>query len=218
MSAVTATRAETIANRIRQAIRAGVYMSGDRLIELNLAAQLNVSQNTVREGLRLLEAEGWVVKHSRHGVYVRTFTRDEALELFALWETLEPLALRWAMSAASKKDFTQLRRLIQSAQRDLLVGEIEESTEAVFRFHAMVVEMCGRPQTQVLLGNLHNRLYLLEIIRQMRAPRSLHSEEARLLLYEKLISLMEVSHFDDAVDLLQYLIKGDSESLMAVLT
>jgi DNA-binding GntR family transcriptional regulator len=70
-----ATRAETVAEQIRQAIRAGAYVSGQRLVELSLAAKLNVSQNTVRDALRLLETAGWVVKRARHGLYVRSLTR-----------------------------------------------------------------------------------------------------------------------------------------------
>ena len=212
-----ATRAETVADQIRQAIRAGAYVSGQRLLELSLVKKLKVSQNTVRDALRRLEAEGWVVKQARHGVYVRSFSRGEVEELFALWQALEGLALRWAMMATSKQDMVRLRRLIQSARKDMLDGELEESTETIFEFHMAIAQLCGKQQTAELLASLHNRVYLLEIIRQMRAPRSLHSHEARLLLYEKLITLMEVSNFDDAQALLGYLIQRDCETLLPML-
>lgn len=212
-----ATRAETVADQIRQAIRAGAYVSGQRLLELSLVKKLNVSQNTVRDALRLLEVEGWVVKRARHGVYVRSFTRDEVMELYTLWQALEGLALGWAMKMATKQDMSRLRRLIQTARKDILDNELEESTEAIFQFHMSIAQMCGKQQTAELLASLHNRVYLLEIVRQMRAPRSLHSHEARLLLYEKLVTLMEVSNFDDAQALLGYLIQSDCESLLPVL-
>ena len=212
-----ATRAETVAEQIRQAIRAGAYVSGQRLVELTLAAKLNVSQNTVRDGLRLLETAGWVVKHARHGVYVRSFTRDEVAELYALWQAVESLALRWVMKSASRKDLNQLTRIIQTARRDMLEGELEESSEAIFEFHSLIAKLSGKAQTVEILESLHNRIYLLEIVRQMRTPRSLHSQEARLLLYEKLVSLMSVSHFDEALSLLNYLIQADCDSLLPLL-
>ncbi|MEZ4667656.1 MAG: GntR family transcriptional regulator [Anaerolineae bacterium] len=211
-----ATRAEIVAEKIRQAIRARAYISGQRLIELSLVKKLKVSQNTVRDALRLLEAEGWVVKHARHGVYVRSFTPDEVIELFTLWQALESLALGWAMKAATKPDVIRLKRLLQSARKDMLDGELEESAEATFQFHANIGQMCGKPQTAQLLAGLQNRIYLLEMIRQMRAPRSLHTHEARLLLYEKLVSLMEVSNFEDAQELLQFLIQSDLETLLPI--
>ncbi len=211
---VGATRAEIVAEQIRQAIRAGAYVSGQRLIELQLAAKLNVSQNTIRDGLRLLETAGWVVKHSRHGVFVRSFTYDEVVELYALWQAVEGLALRWLMKSATRKDLAQLTRIIQTARKDMLEGELEESSEAIFEFHTLIGKLSGKVQTTEILGSLHNRIYLLEIIRQMRTPRSLHNHEARLLMYEKLVSLMEVSQFDEARALLEYLIQSDCDSLL----
>ncbi len=216
-SKVGATRAETVAEQIRQAIRVGAYVSGQRLVELTLAAKLNVSQNTVRDALRLLETNGWVVKHARHGVYVRSFTRDEAAELYALWQVIEALALRWVMKIAKKKDLNQLSGIIQTARKDMLDGHIEESTEAIFDFHTLISKICGKTQTAEMLTSLHNRIYLLEIIRQMRAPRSLHTQEARLLLYDKLVSLIAMSQFDDAQALLAYLIQSDCDSLLLLL-
>jgi len=213
-SEVGATRAETVAEQIRQAIRAGAYVSGQRLVELTLAAKLNVSQNTIRDGLRLLETAGWVVKHARHGVYVRSFTRDEVIELYALWQAVESLALRWVMKSASRKDLSQLSRIIQTARKDMLEGELEESSEAIFDFHSLIGQLSGKAQTTEILQSIHNRIYLLEIVRQMRTPRSLHSHEERLLLYEKLVSLMEVSHFDEARALLEFLIQTDCDSLL----
>ncbi len=211
------TRAETVAEQIRQAIRLGAYVSGQRLVELTLAAKLNVSQNTIRDGLRLLETAGWVVKHARHGVYVRSFTRDEVIELYALWQAVESLALKWVMKSASRKDLTQLTRIIQTARKDMLEGELEESSEAIFEFHSLIGKLSGKAQTFEILESLHNRIYLLEIVRQMRAPRSLNSQEARLLLYEKLVSLMSVSHFEEARALLEYLIQTDCDSLLPLL-
>ncbi len=212
-----ATRAEIVAEQIKQAIRAGAYVSGQRLVELTLAAKLNVSQNTVRDGLRLLEGAGWVVKHARHGVYVRSFTRDEAIELYALWQAIESLALQWVMKTANKKNLTQLSRIIQIARKDMLDGELEESTEAIFEFHMMIGQICGKTQTMELLASLHNRIYLLEIIRQMRSPRSLHNQEERLILYDKLVSLIAESQFDDAQKLLAYLIQSDCDTLLPLL-
>lgn len=216
-SEVGATRAETVAEQIRQAIRAGAYVSGQRLVELSLAAKLNVSQNTVRDGLRLLETAGWVVKHARHGVYVRSFTRDEVTELYALWQAVESLALKWVMKSATRKDLSQLTRIIQTARKDMLEGELEESSEAIFEFHSLIGKLSGKAQTVEILESLHNRIYLLEIVRQMRAPRSLNSHEARLLLYEKLVSLMSLSQFDEAHALLEYLIQTDCDSLLPLL-
>jgi DNA-binding GntR family transcriptional regulator len=211
------TRAEIVAGQIRQAIRAGAYVSGERLVELTLAERLKVSQNTIRDALRRLEAEGWVVKHARHGVYVRSFTHDQAAELFTLWEAIGRLALHWTLESANRKDLAQLRRLIQSARKETLAGAIEEAVEATFSFHLLLADLCGRAQTAEILRTILNRIYILEMVRQMRAPRSLHAHEAQLLLHEKLVTLMEDGNAGDAEALLDYLIRTEAETLLPLL-
>jgi DNA-binding GntR family transcriptional regulator len=49
------TLAESVADVLRHAIFQGAYLSGERLVELTIAQEMNVSQNTAREALRLLE-------------------------------------------------------------------------------------------------------------------------------------------------------------------
>lgn len=213
----TATRTETIADRIRQAIRAGAYIGGKRLIELTLAQQMGVSQNTIRDALRLLEAEGWVVKHARHGVYVRTFNRAEAEELYALWAALGGLALAWAVEAATKKDVAGLRRILQTGRMDAQAEDFHSAVESVIQFHEAVVALSGRSQTIEMLKGLHTRIYLIELMREMRAPRSLRAHESRLLLHEKLVSLIENKDAEEAVRLLHYLIQMDCDSLLPAL-
>jgi DNA-binding GntR family transcriptional regulator len=213
----TATRAEKVADRIRDAIKSGQYMGGERLVEQNFAGQMNVSQNTIRDALRILETEGWVVKTARHGVHVRSFTPDEAEELYALWAAVETLALRWAIQSLTKTGLGQLHRLTQEARKQALLGNTDHAIETIFTLHTVIGVLSGRPQTAALLTSLHNRIFLLEIIRRNRAPRSLHSHQTQLLLYEKLISLMEAGEADAAAELLDYLIHTDCETLLPLL-
>ncbi len=193
-------------------------MSGERLVEQTLAGQMNVSQNTIRDGLRILEGEGWVVKTARHGVYVRSFNALEAEELYALWAMVECQALRWAIESLSKKGLGQLHRLIKEARTQSLTGDTDRATETLFALHKTIAELGGRTQTIELLATLHNRAYLLELIRRNRTPRSLHAYHAQLILYEKLISLMENGEVDSAVQLLNYLIMADSATLLPLLS
>jgi DNA-binding GntR family transcriptional regulator len=213
----SATRAETTAEYLRQAIKDGEYMGGERLIEQTLAGHLNVSQNTIRDALRILEGEGWVVKTARHGVYIRSFNPAEAEELYTLWAAVEGLALRWAMEGLTRNALGHLRRLIQDASKLALTGDSRGATEILFTLHAAIVALSGRAQTMEMLTSIHNRARLLEIVRQMRAPRSAHAHQTQMILYEKLISLMEAGDADAAQQLLHYLIMDDASTLLPLL-
>ncbi|MBI5666998.1 MAG: GntR family transcriptional regulator [Chloroflexi bacterium] len=211
------TRAEALADTLRQAIHNGDYICGERLVELTLSQQMNVSQNTVRDALHILQDEGWVVKHARRGAYVRAFTPAEAAEVYALWAAVEGLALRWMMEALSKSQVNHLRRLLMQARNHAFTGDSRRATEALLALHAAIAAGAGRPQTTALLARLRNQVHLLEVLRRMRAPRSLHAQQAHILLYEKLVSLMEAGDADGAGALLDYLIKTDGEALLPLL-
>lgn len=212
------TRAQFLADTLRQAIHNGDYVCGERLVELTLSQQMNVSQNTVRDALHILQDEGWVVKHARRGAYVRAFTPAEAAEVYALWAAVEGLALRWLMESLTKSHLTHLRRLIKQARNHAFTGDLRRSNESLLALHAAVATGAGRPQTAALLARLRNQAHLLEVLRQMRAPRSLHAQQAHILLYEKLVSLMEAGDADAAQPLLEYLIKTDGAALLPLLS
>jgi DNA-binding GntR family transcriptional regulator len=212
-----ATRAEVVTQRLRQAIRAGGYLCGERLVEQTLAARFNTSQNTIRDALRVLEAEGWVVKIARRGVHVRNFTPPEAEEVYALWAAVEGQALRWAMGRIERPHITQLRNFLSEARRYAISDEQAEASEELFHFHAQIGELSGRAQAIELLATLHNRAYLLERLRQMRRPRELTSMETMLNLYERLVDLIDRGDQKAAVALLQTLIMDDCASLLPAL-
>lgn len=212
-----ATRAESVANILRRAIQAGESISGERLVELNLAQKFNVSQNTVRDALRILEGEGWVVKHARRGVYVRSYTAGEAAELYTLWATLEGVAVRWAIEALTKADVVRLRHLVAQAQLQLQRGDIRGSTETIFAFHETIWHIPGKAQTASLLNTLHNQVRLLETLRQMRMPRNLTQQEAQIAACERVLAAMEASDASAAHQMIYDLIMADCTTLLPLL-
>lgn len=52
---------EVVCETLRQAIRDGVFKPGERLMEVPLAEELGVSRTPVREAIRKLELEGFVL-------------------------------------------------------------------------------------------------------------------------------------------------------------
>ena len=61
---------ELVCENIRQAIIDGTFSPGERLMEIQLADEMGVSRTPVREAIRKLELEGFVVMIPRRGTYV----------------------------------------------------------------------------------------------------------------------------------------------------
>lgn len=185
------TLAENVADALRQSIYTGSYTSGERLIELMLADEMNVSQNTVRDALRILEQDGLVVKHPRRGVFVRAYTVDEAAEIYELWALIEPLALGWAVTALTEDDLRDLREWVDEARTQAQARNRMGAVEATMAFHETIARIANKRQTTILLNMLHNQIRLLENLRQMRSPRTHIQQYERINVYEQLLSLIE---------------------------
>lgn len=111
----TATRrvlADEVVDAIRTAIVTGVIEAGTRLIEGELATQLQVSRSPVREALARLELEGLVVTERHRGSTVAQFSPGDVGELYSLRSALERLGAEQACRCASDEDLAAVGQVL----------------------------------------------------------------------------------------------------------
>ena len=77
-----------VLEEIRHRIIAGVYSPGERIFEDQLAADLAVSRNPVREALQALAGEGFIELEPRRGARIAVVSQARAGELFEVREAL----------------------------------------------------------------------------------------------------------------------------------
>ena len=73
---------EHVANQIREAIKSKKLNPGERLIETDLANDMEIGRSAVREAIRYLEKEGLVTTTPFKGAHVSEFTRKDLDELY----------------------------------------------------------------------------------------------------------------------------------------
>src|SRR4051812_20813101 len=110
------TLRDQVLAELRRRIVEAEYPPGERLREDRLAQDFGVSRNPVREALRVVEAEGFVHVEPRRGAVVATPDERTMRDLFAVRESLEPLAARLAAERASRADLIGLRGLLEAAR------------------------------------------------------------------------------------------------------
>jgi DNA-binding GntR family transcriptional regulator len=134
----TSSRSDGIYERLRSAIVTGQVRPNERLIEVELARQLEVSRTPIREGLLRLAAEGLVISR-RHGWVVREHTRNEIRSIYETRAALEGYCARLAAERATDaelKAIASLHRdntagLTVAARRNTLVDINEEFHDAI---------------------------------------------------------------------------------------
>ncbi len=127
---------------IRSLILAGDAAPGVQLKEEQLAEICGVSRTPVRDALRRLEAELYVVRSDSKRVFVADWSREDVDEMFTLRGMLEAHA---AARAATRLDEPTLQRLRDCNARieQAVLGDIPDITaflEANREFHRIIVE------------------------------------------------------------------------------
>jgi DNA-binding GntR family transcriptional regulator len=156
-------RSTEVCNRLRGMIRSGELGMGQRLKQLHVARRLNASQTPVREAIRTLEQEGWLVSEFGRGTRVRELTPQAIDELFEMRELLEGFMARKAALLLTQDQIASLRELASAAdaaeqQTDERVGEAASRHDLAFHLglaatveNNMVLEFYQRLCNQGLL-------------------------------------------------------------------
>jgi DNA-binding GntR family transcriptional regulator len=104
---------------VRERIRQGRLVPGQRLVEADIVAATGASRSRVREALRRLEAEGLVTIEEFRGASVKRLGPDEVRQIYEARMALEGLA---AAECARRAD-AALRERLQQIQSELNAGE-----------------------------------------------------------------------------------------------
>lgn len=208
------TLSQTIANTLRESIQLGTYAQGDRLVELTLSRDLEVSQNTIRDSLHILEREGWVMKIPRRGVYIPIFDLAEAEEIFALWQAVEALALKWMLKNISDIERRRLRQTVIEAEQYMMNHEANRANRALRQVHTAIALHANAPRTQRILLRLHNQSHLLEIHRLQQMPLTDEEWEKRLETYFDLIYAIVEEDERHAQRYLKQLLQNESDLVL----
>jgi DNA-binding GntR family transcriptional regulator len=130
---------EAVYDRIRDAIVAGRFRPNQRLVETEIAEEMEISRTPVRESLQRLASEG-LVRGGRHGWVVHEHTLDEIREIYETRSALEGYAARLAAERLSDEDVERIAAIHDEADPAM---SREELVEVNARFHDAILDGCG---------------------------------------------------------------------------
>jgi DNA-binding GntR family transcriptional regulator len=121
----------------------GELPPGQHMVETDLARQLGVSRQPIREALHRMEAEGWVDLRPSQGAFVHVPTDSEVDELLDVRELLEAETARLAARAASPAQVARLRQIWGAGQAATEQDDFGRAVAANDAFHAEVAAVAG---------------------------------------------------------------------------
>lgn len=128
-----------IKEAIIERIVAGKLRSGDRLVEMKIAAEFGTSQAPVREALRELEAIGFLSATPHRGAFVRDFWREGLKEFYVVRGALEESATRQAMPL-QEADLQQLEAELEAMHAAALAQNLDGIAVHSVAFHEIIVK------------------------------------------------------------------------------
>ena len=128
-----------IKEAIIERIVAGKLRSGDRLVEMKIAAEFGTSQAPVREALRELEAIGFLSATPHRGAFVRDFWRQGLKEFYAVRGALEESATRQGMPM-SATDLDKLETELEAMHAAALAKDLDGIAVHSVAFHEIIVK------------------------------------------------------------------------------
>ncbi|MFF0429259.1 GntR family transcriptional regulator [Streptomyces sp. NPDC004520] len=162
--------AHSVCTAIRDDIVSGVYERGSRLTEEQLARRYGVSRVPVREALRTLESEGFVVTRRHAGAHVAEPTEQEAGDLLAMWALLEPLGAARAAQRRTEAHLKVLRGLVRLGQERARRGRGEDLRSLGGWFHETLAQASGSPALTALLTQLRHKIAWTHVVEQPAEP------------------------------------------------
>jgi DNA-binding GntR family transcriptional regulator len=158
--------AEQVKDSLLEAILAGRYPPGSRIVETRAAREFGTSQAPVREALRGLEALGVVEILPFRGARVRHPTAGELLEAYAVRFELEALGARLGVPGMTDADLALLVEAFDDMQRSAALGDRHAVAIADAEFHARIVRLAGNATLERVWRSLEpfSRTYITLVV------------------------------------------------------
>jgi DNA-binding GntR family transcriptional regulator len=146
---------------VRQRIRNGRLVPGQRLVEADIVNATGVSRSKVREALRRLESDGLVTIEEYRGASVKKLGPDEVRQIYEARMALEGMA---AAECATRAD-DALRARLTDIQQQLNDGEHAGDHDRFARlneaWHRLIIEGSGNQYIAQFLTRLSVPIYRL---------------------------------------------------------
>jgi DNA-binding GntR family transcriptional regulator len=151
---------ERVTASLRDAILNGQLKPGQKLVERELCASLDISRTLLREALPQLQAEGLIRSVAHKGPSVASVDAEEAKEIYHVRRVLEGLAAQEFARKASDQEVKDLREQLLALKRTGAETSLRSLLVAKAGFYSVLFQGCGNRVIRQILTQLSNRMVL----------------------------------------------------------
>ena len=147
-----------VCDELRKWIITGRLEPGTRLVESAIAEELGVSRGPVREAIRQLDREGFVVLSPRRGASVADVSVTEALDCYDIRIALESVAAVLAAQRRTDEELDRMREVLARGDEMLAADRWDVLAQLNNDFHVTLAEASKNRQLVDLMGHYAKRI------------------------------------------------------------
>ncbi|MBS7526574.1 GntR family transcriptional regulator [Fusibacter paucivorans] len=155
---------EVVFEYLRNAILSGELKPGERLMEVTIADQLGVSRTPVREAIRKLEKENFVIMIPRKGAYVADLTKKDILEVLEIRKELEGFAAALAAERMNDTEREKLGRVIEDFNDGMINMDKKRMIDCDNEFHSLIFYASKNQRLINIIFDLHDQFQRFRLV------------------------------------------------------
>ena len=170
--------------RLRAEIMSGFLRPGQKLIEADLCDKMAISRPSLREALRVLEAEKLIELVPNWGPSVARLGEREIEEIYDVWRMLTGEAVHRVAEVANSKDAANLSRMVARLKLASRLDNPLEMLASTNEIFATIMSKCGNDLLVETVYSLVSRINFLR-------AQSLMNKEWRQLCIKEIEEMID---------------------------
>lgn len=131
------------------------YVAGQKLNEVALAKELNISRTPIREALKQLELEGLVKSIPNKGVYVLGFSPRDIDDMLEIRYALEGLAIQLAIERINDIQLERIKEVYDLMEFYAQKGDQDKFNDLNIAFHEAIYKCTQSQYFEQLLKDIN---------------------------------------------------------------
>ncbi len=149
---------EEVAAQIREMIRDGILVKGQKVDEKYLCESMGVSRTPVRESLKLLNAEGLVELVPHKGAHVSDPPVEDIQDLFEVISVLEGASARLATQKMSERDFMKIESLHRELEHCYAARDHKAYLQRNQVLHELFEDITGNKALKQVIDGIRQKI------------------------------------------------------------
>lgn len=136
------------------------YEKGQKLNEVALSKELNISRTPIREALKQLELEGLVESIPNKGVYVLGFSPRDIDDMLEIRVVLESLSVQLAIDRITDNELNKIKEIYDLLEFYAKKDDQERFTEINIQFHEAIYRATHSQYFERLLSDINYYIHV----------------------------------------------------------